>query len=228
MEQDSLSERMAELARDLRSVSDPGPVMQSIVEATAALIPADMVAVTFVDEHGGIETPASSDPRAARGDELQYELSEGPCLDAVWRSELVTSDDLAAEPRWPTWSARVVEELGVRSMLCMQLFTHERTLGALNLYGGEPRAFSGSQQVEAVAIAAHAAVAVASATKISNLDRGLARRTVVGQATGILMERFDLDAAQAFSILTRVSGQESRKVFDIATSLVLTRETPGT
>ena len=61
--------------------------------------------------------------RALRADQLQYELGEGPCLDAVWEQDTFRIDDLTVEPRYGDWSRRVVAETGIRSSLSLQLFT---------------------------------------------------------------------------------------------------------
>lgn len=49
---------------------------------------------------------------------------------------------------------------------------------------------------------------------------------MIGQAEGILMERFGLNAAQAFDYLRRVSSHSNRKVVDIAARIVETGELP--
>ena len=76
------------------------------------------------------------------------------------------------------------------------------------------------------AIAAHISIAVAAALAVSDLTRALNSRTVVGQATGILMERFDMDAARSFGVLTRLSSHANRKLRDVAAELVASRALP--
>jgi len=49
--------------------------------------------------------------------------------------------------------------------------------------------------------AAHAALAFAAARTQSGLTRSVATRQVIGQAQGILMERHQLTADQAFALL---------------------------
>jgi hypothetical protein len=139
----------------------------------------------------------------------------------------VYSRDLAAESRWPDWGPRVVDELGVRSMLCFRLFTTKDTLGALNLYSRRAGAFTEDDAVEGLALAAHVAVALVSATQIEGLNAAAVNRTVIGQAQGILMERYDIDSERAFSLLRRVSQDSNRRLRWIAAELVRTRKVPG-
>jgi AmiR/NasT family two-component response regulator len=70
--------------------------------------------------------------------------------------------------------------------------------------------------------ATHAAVALADAQKLDDLKQALANRDVIGQAKGILMERFKLDADQAFSLLTRISQDRNVKVHTLATEIAHT------
>lgn len=60
--------------------------------------------------------------------------------------------------------------------------------------------------------------------EIEQLRLALDHRTVIGQAQGILMERFDLDADRAFTFLRRASNHSNRKLFAVATSVVTARQ----
>jgi AmiR/NasT family two-component response regulator len=111
--------------------------------------------------------------------------------------------------------------------LSFQLFTHEDTLGALNLYSRVRDGFREEDREDGLALAAHIAIAVAAAQEISQLTRAMDTRSVIGQALGILMERFDLDAARAFAVLTRISQTEQQKLQHVAAELVETRRLPS-
>ena len=122
----------------------------------------------------------------------------------------------------------MANEMGIRSSLSYRLFTTGRELGALNLFSRQVNAFRSDDVLEGLAIAAHAAVALSGANRLDAMARGLATRTVIGQATGILMERFNLDPDRAFDVLRRVSIQSNTKLIQIAEELVSTGKTPGT
>jgi GAF domain-containing protein len=157
---------------------------------------------------------------AREGDRLQYELGQGPCLDAAWAQEQVWVSDLETDERWPAWGPRVVKELGVRSMLCTQLFTNKDQLGALNVYAQIPDAFDAEDREMAQFLAAHAAVAVAAAQEIATLKVAVDRRTTIGKALGILMVRYELDDDQAMAVLRRLSSHRNRKLYDLALDIV--------
>ncbi len=63
---------------------------------------------------------------------------------------------------------------------------------------------------------------------IAQLQEAVEHRTVIGQALGILMERFDFDADEAFAYLSRCSQEQNRKLYDIAVEFVRLRELPQT
>ncbi len=221
MDFDDLADRMADLARDLRSQTSASLTMEHVVFAAIELVgPCDHAGITIAHRNGRVDSAAATGDVPVRSDRLQQECGEGPCVDAAWEEQLVRVPHLTRDERWPNWAPRAAAELGVGSLLCVQLFTHEHQMGALNLFAAKPDGFDTDAEEEALAIAAHAAVAVAAAQNIDQLQVGLARRTVTGQATGMLMERYGLDSHQAFEVLRRTSSETNRKIYQISGELV--------
>ena len=107
-------------------------------------------------------------------------------------------------------------------MLCLQLFVHEDTLGALDLLAHEKAAFTDESEHIGLLLASHAAIAVADAQKLGHAAIALANRDIIGQAKGILMERFKITADQAFDVLAKVSQDTNRKVYAVAEDLTRT------
>lgn len=222
-------ERLAAIARELVNEPDVQHTLQRVVETAAAHLGRDVFAsVSLVTRRREVQTPASSDPRAAQADQLQYDLAEGPCLDAIWAHETFHIEDLAADERYPRWSFAVTEQTGIRSSLSLQLFTdpEQGSLGALNLYAAEPRAFDADTRGAALAFAAQAAVALRSASTEEHLRSAMSTRNVIGQAQGILIERFKITPDQAFKLLTRLSQDSNVKLHEVARRLVETGEVP--
>ncbi len=227
MPEQNLSALLAAAARDLGSEDVERTLEKSIHFAVELIDGCDECAITLVRRGTALETPVSTGDLPKRGDALQYELDEGPCIDAVWEHEVVISADLAQEKRWPTWGPRVVAELGARSMMCIRLFANEQTLGALNMYSLKVHAFAEhSDQAVGQALAAHVAVAFAAAEKIEGLNTALVNRTIIGQAEGILMERFGISGERAFQVLRRVSSHTNLKLHRVANQLIETRQIP--
>jgi GAF domain-containing protein len=220
-------DRFADIARSLGAqTSELGTLERALSVAVEIVEGCQHAGISLVVGGRRIETPAATSNVALRGDQLQYELGEGPCLDSIAYHETVLSPDLLKETRWPTWAPQVARELGVRSMLCFQLFTSARSLGALNLYSESVDAFHSESQAVGLTLAAHIAVALAASREIDTRDVAMLNRTVIGQAEGILMERYDLSSDKAFSVLKRVSQDTQTKLVLVAAELVRTRRMP--
>jgi GAF domain-containing protein len=224
-----LSEQFSAVARELRSGDNVEHTLEKAVALAVELIDGcDEAGVSLVHRKKRIDTPAATSDAVRRGDALQYELGEGPCLDAIWEQETVSSPDLVNDARWPAWGPRVVEELGTRSMLCFQLFIADGSLGALNLYSRKVNGFDDEDGLEGLALASHVSVALAAAQEIESLHGAVEARTAIGRAEGILMERFALQPSEAFAVLRRVSQDTNTRLHEVASELVTSRQTPGT
>lgn len=225
--QEPMSARMAAAARELQDQHDAAATVKSAVELLVRnVVGCDAAGVSLVYAKRRVETPAASDDLAGVGDRLQQELGEGPCLDAIWEEEMVYVPDLTAELRWPTWGPRVTEATGARSVLTFRLFTVRDVLGALSMYSLEADPFTAEDKAEALALAAQIAIALAAAQKLEDYERALDSRTVIAQACGVVMERFNMDAVRAFALLARLSSTQNIKMRDIAAELVTTRFIP--
>jgi GAF domain-containing protein len=111
--------------------------------------------------------------------------------------------------------------LGLRSQLAVRLFLDdEGTMGALNLYSTSQEEIDPDAEHVAELFASHAAIALHQAREVEHLNQALESRKVIGQALGIVMERYGLDENHAFSFLLRASSTSNIKVRDIAAQLV--------
>ena len=214
--------------RELDAQPDAPHTLQCLAEMTPEFFEScDYVGISLV-ERDRIRTPVATDERLRELDEAQYELGEGPCRASIVDHETVVVDDLATDPRWPAWGRAMVEGLGIRSSLSFRLFTRpDRTWGALNVYSTTPGAFTDEDVEQGRTIAAMAAVALARSISDEQLVRAIESRTVIGQAVGMLMERYGLDDDRAFDVLRRLSSQQNVKLRDLAAQVVATRELPG-
>src|SRR5690606_32266841 len=104
------------------------------------------------------------------------------------------------------------------------LETRERRYGSLNLYAERTGAFDGNDLATAMIFARHASVALANAHQEQGLLTAIDARKVIGQAQGILMERFDIDPDRAFEVLRRYSQNHNQKLHSVATWVVENRK----
>jgi GAF domain-containing protein len=224
----TLGDFMGQVARALRHEhADVEGTLQTITSAAVHAVPgAEDGGISYVIAGKKVESRAWTGDLAHDADRLQNRVREGPCLDALWTGQIVRIDDMTTEARWPRFAAEAVR-LGVRSCLSFQLFVEHDSLGALNLYSRSPQAFGPESEDIGTVFASHAAVALSGAQTEANLRRAMSSRDVLGQAKGILMERYKLTSDQAFHTLARASQQANRKIIDLAEELCETGSMSG-
>lgn len=201
--------------------SEPGveQTVKGIVGAVIGTVPgADHAAVSLWT---GIEmqTVAATGDLARKANAIEHELREGPCVDAVSDQHTYRIDTMAEEVRWPNFAA-AAQELGIGSMLGYRLFTSERTLGSLDLYAFESQAFDAHAELTGELFATHAAIALIGSTREAEFQRALNTRDTIGMAKGILMNREQITADQAFGMLVSASQHTNMKLHHIAAWLV--------
>jgi GAF domain-containing protein len=177
--------------------------------------------VTLIDG-GRPVTTAASDAVVERADALQYDLDEGPCLDATRQLRVVRVDDLARETRWPAWTPDA-RALGIASLLSVPLHVRGDLSGALKVYASQPARFGEREERLLGMFAEQAVVLLANVRSREELERANLRlretvrsRDLVSMAKGVLMAGRDLGERAAFAALVEASQQNDVPVREIA------------
>lgn len=220
------AESFAELALDLHEVSSLDETVERVLEFACKMFNCAYAGVILVHEGSRVETVASNHELVAHLDKVQLEAGEGPDIEIIADRHGVLICDISEETRWPQWTA-AVEEAGIRSMLGARLYTTRKVLGSLNLYALDVDGFDEVDVDVAHMLARHAAVALESARGTEHLLRAVDARNLIGQAQGILMERFSIDADQAFGVLKRYSQDNNLKLNSVAQRLIDTGRLPS-
>ncbi len=155
----------------------------------------------------------------------QIDNDDGPALTALREGTTVSIHDVATETRWADWGTTLAG-YGIGSALHVPMWAADRLVGVLSLYDVKPHAFDVHDEAIAHVLVRHASVAVATARNDETMSAAVDARMVVGQAMGILMERHDLNADQAFNVLRRYSQDSNTKLRDVAQHLIDTRKLP--
>jgi hypothetical protein len=213
---------LLETSRQLRAALTPADLDRTLAQITAAAVAVlpDVSAASITIRHadGRLETAAPTHGILLEVDAAQYELQEGPCYEAAVEALHVAAPDLARDERWPHY-APVALAAGIRAQAGIRLFDAERSNGALNLYAERVGAFEDLDDVGEL-FAHQAAAALDYAREIGQLQEALQTRQLIGQAVGVVMERYELDDARAFAFLTRLSSTSNVKVRVVAERLV--------
>jgi ANTAR domain/GAF domain len=212
---------MAQVAESLRFPADIQEALDAITSGATEVVPGiEHASISITSKDGQIQTLAPTDVLAVHADELQYELGEGPCLDAVLDQPIVQVDDIRTDLRWPSYGPRAAKQLGIGSQLAFQFRAEPHARGGLNLYSSQPNAITADTRHIGVLFANLAAVALGWTRQTNALTEALGTRTMIGQATGILMERYRLDPDRAFGFMVRTSQTGNIKLRDVAAGIV--------
>jgi transcriptional regulator with GAF, ATPase, and Fis domain len=219
-----LASAMAEVAMSVQEDGlDLGERLQILVDGAVDIVPgADCAAIVVPDGQQQLMARAVCGQLPPAVVRLQSDLGEGPCLSAVAQTDRVWVPDVARDPRWPRFASRAAA-LGVQSMICTPLVLGTTVLGSLSLGSAAVNAFDEESASLAAIFAAHTTTALAAAEGRRQLSAAISSRDIIGQAKGILMERYQMSADAAFAVLIRTSQNTNVKLHDVAVELCESR-----
>lgn len=225
-----LSDDLADLGRAVFGAGDAGPadVLASLAKVALDRVPgADWVSITTLRGED-FETTAATDDRARCADALQYELGNGPCVDAITEDAIFHVPDLATDARWPEFGPQAAERHGARAMLAFRLALEvDGVISCLNIYATERDPFTQESIATGLLLAVHGALIVSAATErreIAGLHQALETSREIGVALGIVMTTYKVTREQAFALLRIASQHSNRKLRDVAATVALTGE----
>lgn len=195
-------------------------LVDRITWAAAESVPgAEAASIAVLTPDGELQLLASTDPIAAKINDLQSELRQGPRFDTATAGQRWVSGDIAVDGRWPLL-APAIAALGVRSLFTTAIALEPQRV-VLNLFSSRLDAFA-PDDLTIDLFAHHARLILGYAVELDSLHRALKSRTVIGEAIGLMMARYDLDDRNAFQYLVRMSQNSNAKLRDVATNLVRT------
>jgi GAF domain-containing protein len=219
--QPGIAAALAAAARSLNQETSLEDALSAIAHTAQRSLPGfDYVGISTVDRKGNVETKAATGDLVWDLDKLQYGLGEGPCVETLRDADVVVAPHIRHDQRWPRFVPQAVR-LGLKSQMAVKLYLDpEGTLGGLNLYSTTREDIDPDAEPLAELFAAHAAIALGHVRERQNLNEALHTRKVIGQAIGLIMERYQLNEERAFAFLVRASSHSNIKVRDIAQNMV--------
>jgi hypothetical protein len=211
-----LAEALTVAARQLHDTVTPHGTLRTAVRLAVHLLPGAEHAGISVTERGGHRrTVAWTDEVVRTADGPHPGRQQPPYWDQLWHASVVHLEDSEDDD-----ADAVLAGLGLRSALALRLRADRRRLTVLTAYARKPRAFDEAATRIGRLFTAHVSLALNSVTVREQLTEAMRTRDLIGQATGILMERLDIDATEAFDSLVRASQRENVKLRDIARRVV--------
>ena len=151
---DGVAVALAQAARVIDGTDTLDETLDAIVRAAQATIPSfEHVGISVVHDDGRIETRAGTGALVRELDDLQVELCEGPCYDAMDGKVLMVLEDARDDARWPRYLPLAARK-GLRAQMGLQLFSEDGTLGGLNFYSTRPGVSSELSVVRSIRVMA--------------------------------------------------------------------------
>jgi hypothetical protein len=215
--------RITQMAQALADRLVPGDLDHTLRRITAAAVEVlpgvDFASITVKHGDDSLQTYAPTDEVLLGLDAAQYDLREGPCYDAAVETAPRVAPDLERDGRYSSYAPLAVAT-GIRAQAGIRLFdTPAGAQGALNLYSGTVGSFEDLETL-AELFRHQAATAIRYAGEVDDLRQAMETRQKIGQAVGIVMERYELTDARAFAFLTRLSNERNVKLRLVAQELV--------
>ncbi|WP_405059174.1 GAF and ANTAR domain-containing protein [Kribbella sp. NBC_01505] len=220
----SSAEAFGKLAAELQDADGVELTVESVVQYALQAVWCTYASVVLVGRGRRPEIMAMTDPRLTKLDEAQILAADGPLLSVIRDHTPLLIPDVGADRRWPGAWSDALTAAGIRSAIHLPLLTGGSARAVLSLYSDLPNGFDADDLAVAHILADHASVAIAGARREVDLTRAADARNLVGQAIGILIERYDLDSTRAFTVLKRYSQDNNRKLHDVAQELIDTRK----
>jgi len=215
---------IAEWLRAATALRSPVSRMQAVIGMAMETGPWTAGSISVLEPGATIRTFAYLDARAAECDRLQREIGEGPAHDAVHLDLVQAATNLTVDHRWSRWSPMAID-LGINRVLALRLFTNS-TSGILNLYARRPGEIDSRVVRNAEVLAAHASILLEAIITEDGLRRGTFSRGLIGQAQGIQMHKYGINAAEAFAVLRSTSQQHNIKIVTLAEQFIATGTLP--
>ena len=188
--------------------------------------------MALMNESGHLGVIGASGPIAAQLENLQFELGEGPSVDASRVNSPVSHPDLTASGvmPWPGFGPAALA-VGVRAVLALPLQVGAIRLGALCLYRSTPGRWDNAGTATAMAYA-DAAVAVLLLLQAHaqpgpalhpELNEPLEYRAEVHQATGYLSVKASVGLAEALLLLRAHAFASGRPLLEVSRDVLAGR-----
>lgn len=224
---------LGQVARALVETQGVAPTLRAVVAKAATLLPCQWVAVavaqTLTSKPARLTASTDAD-LAAKIAEIAGVAGASPGITAFESGKVVVCSDLAVSDEYPDYSNRMMRETPVRSVLSLPLQNADGPLGVLTCYADRCDVFDDHAVEAARTLADLAVLAIEAALgedRADNLQMALLRSRTIGAAIGILMERHNVKAEEAFRLLGRVSQHTNNKLVEVAADLVDTGNLPA-
>ncbi|HEU5035384.1 MAG TPA: ANTAR domain-containing protein [Nocardioides sp.] len=195
----------------------------SLAQNAVRHLGADAAGVLLYPRSGARQRLAATDDLLLFLDRRDEGVAASPRANELAPGELLLVRDTETDETWPQWSA-AVHSRGLRSAMFAGLPPVRGRAVTVELYARRADGFARIGPVMAAQLATHVGLALQHADRRANLEDALYSRGIIGQAQGIIMERYKLTSEQAMAYLRRSSQESHEPVRSLAADIVRDRD----
>ncbi len=204
---------------------------QRLAAALCAVLEVDGVTLSLATDTPERQLLAATGPVAVRLEELQFECAEGPCVSACAEGVPMLWPDVRQEPgRWPVFGGRLREELPQIGSLSGFPLGSSPAVGSVDLFSFRPRRLTARGVGRALRASAAVLEVLLEASRTHSTEDRLPRWQpeemldahwgTTRRAVGVLMERWDVDAAEALARLRARAFASGRPLPELAADVM--------
>jgi hypothetical protein len=215
--------RVTRLVSELqqRAADDVPTLLRGVIEGAVELLPgAQYAGVMISQQRRRNETAAATHRYPVLMDDIQNRCQQGPGLSVDASQESIRVDDLVSDSRWPLYRDQTLKQTPIRSILSVGMFKEGGTSATVSFYAERANAFDDESVNVGLIFATHTGLVWNMMRRDQQFRSALASRDVIGQAKGRMMERFNIDDAQAFAMLKLMSQNSNTPVAQVAQRVV--------
>lgn len=226
VDHDLLHKELAQLAALTTGEFDLHEGLHQLSVTASAALALDGAGVTLHMLDGDTEYISATDAVTMHVEQQQDALQEGAGVDAIATSQIMAVGDLKQETRWPHYRPEVLRA-GFHAVAGVPIPFQGRSVGALNLYANESRAWTTDDFAAARLVAELAAGYLINThllgkteTLAAQLREALDTRIIIEQGKGLLAGRHGITPDAAFEVMRNFARSSRTKIHDVARSVV--------
>jgi GAF domain-containing protein len=226
VDQDLVFSALAEFAHTLVQRYAIGDVLSHLTQQVPRALDIAGAGVSVGDDDGVLRFVTCSSDFLVGVERTQEVAQQGPCVDAYHSGQVVTTDDLDADDRWPQYRP-VALAGGFRAVAAIPLHAAEVGIGSLNLYATAARTWSDDTIRTASLFADMAAGYLANASDLQRSERmreqlqqALESRVIIEQAKGLIAGQQNATVDVAYERLRRYTRKHNARLHDVANAVV--------
>lgn len=226
VDQHRLHRALRDFAHTLVRRYDVGDVLYRLSDDVTDVLGVTGSGVSLLDD-GVLRFITATSDQIEEVERLQDQYEQGACEEATTTATAIAVCDLRMETdRWPKFAVAAVEH-GLSAVLGIPMHVEDTTIGALNVYHDQPRAWTDEEISAAQLLADMASAYIVMVGQLHSveelagqLQHALDSRIVIEQAKGVLARSHASDMSTAFEVLRRYARSNNRNLHAVAADVV--------